>query len=114
MIKLSPINKYKQDLAKDDFLFDAAQENAVMHLQRLYEDLQTKPLEVSSFKRVLNRWKKVYKKHEEKPIKGLYFLHTKLAITYLWNSSNSIGIGVMEPLSIAGKVSTLRTTNGAM
>ncbi len=73
MIKLSPINKYKQDLTKDDFLFDADQENAVKHLQRLYEDLQTKPLAVSSFKRVLSRWKKVYKKQETKPIKGLYF-----------------------------------------
>ena len=73
MIKLSPINKYKQDLTKDDFLFDAAQENAVIQLQRLYEDLQTKPLEVSSFKKVLNRWKKVYKKQKEIPIKGLYF-----------------------------------------
>tara|TARA_R110001592_G_scaffold45983_1_gene146642 strand:- start:4921 stop:6036 length:1116 start_codon:yes stop_codon:yes gene_type:complete len=73
MIKLSPINKYEQDLTKDDFLFDAAQENAVMHLQRLYEDLQTKPLEVSSFKKVLNRWKKVYKKQEKNSTKGLYF-----------------------------------------
>ena len=33
MIKLSPIDKYKQDLARDDFLFDAAQENAVKHLK---------------------------------------------------------------------------------
>lgn len=73
MIKLSPISKYKQDLTKDDFLFDAAQENAVLHLQRLYEDLQTKPIEVSSFKKVLNRWKKVYKKQDETSIKGLYF-----------------------------------------
>lgn len=73
MIKLSPIDKYKQDLKKDDFLFDAAQENAVKHLQRLYEDLQTKPVEISSFKKVLNSWKKVYKKQDDKPIKGLYF-----------------------------------------
>ena len=73
MIKLSPIQKYQQDLTQDDFLFDAAQENAVKHLQRLYEDLQTKPLEVSSFKKVLNRWKKVYKRQEEHSIKGLYF-----------------------------------------
>lgn len=73
MIKLSPIDKYRQDLTKDDFLFDAAQEQAVLHLQRLYEDLQVKPLEVSSFQKVLNRWKKVYKKQEESSIKGLYF-----------------------------------------
>lgn len=73
MIKLSPIDKYKQDLTKDDFVFDAAQENAVKNLQRLYEELQIKPVEVSSFKKVLNRWKKVYAKEEIKPIKGLYF-----------------------------------------
>jgi cell division protein ZapE len=73
MIQLSPIDRYKQDLSREDFLFDAAQENAVKHLQRLYEDFQTKPLAVSGFKKVLNRWKRVYKKQESKPIKGLYF-----------------------------------------
>lgn len=73
MIKPSPIDKYKQDLKKDDFLFDAAQENAVKNLQRLYEDLQVKPVEVSSFKKVLNRWKKVYEKPKIKPVQGLYF-----------------------------------------
>jgi len=73
MIKLSPIDKYKQDLTRDDFLFDAAQENAVNHLQRLYEDLQNKPLAVSGFKKVLSRWKKVYKKQDQQMIKGLYF-----------------------------------------
>ncbi|KGJ95397.1 cell division protein ZapE [Colwellia psychrerythraea] len=73
MIKLSPIDKYKQDLTRDDFLFDAAQENAVIQLQRLYDDLQSKPLAVSGFKKVLNRWKKVYKKQEVEPVKGLYF-----------------------------------------
>jgi len=73
MIKLSPIDKYKQDLSREDFLFDAAQENAVNHLQRLYDDLQSKPLAVSGFKKVLSRWKKVYKKQEQQPIKGLYF-----------------------------------------
>jgi cell division protein ZapE len=73
MIRLSPLDKYKQDLKKDDFLFDAAQENAVKHLQRLYEDLQVKPIEVSSFKKVLNQWKKVYKNTKVKPVTGLYF-----------------------------------------
>lgn len=73
MIQLSPIDRYKQDLEKEDFLFDAAQENAVNHLQRLYDDFQMKPLAVSGFKKVLNGWKKVYKKQESKPIKGLYF-----------------------------------------
>ncbi len=73
MIKLSPIEQYKQDLSRDDFLFDAAQENAVTHLQRLYDDLQYKPLAVSGFKKVLNRWKRVYTKKAPTPVKGLYF-----------------------------------------
>ncbi len=73
MIKLSPLDKYKQDLQQENFFFDAAQENAVKHLQRLYEDLQNKPLAISGFERVLNRWKKVFVAPEVKPIKGVYF-----------------------------------------
>lgn len=73
MIKLTPLNRYKQDLTRDDFLFDAAQENAVMHLQRLYDDLLSKPVAVSSFKKVVSRWKKIYKKQKIEPVKGLYF-----------------------------------------
>ena len=73
MIKLSPLEQYQKDLTRDDFQYDAAQENAVKHLQRLYEDLQSKPVAVSGFKKVLNRWKKVYSKPEVNPIKGLYF-----------------------------------------
>jgi len=73
MIKLSPIEKYQQDLTREDFQYDAAQENAVKHLQRLYEDLQNKPLPVAGFKKVLNRWKRVVIKPEKKQIKGLYF-----------------------------------------
>lgn len=73
MIHLSPIEKYNQDLKRDDFQYDAAQENAVKHLQRLFEDLQQKPLPVTGFKKVLNRWKRVVAKSEPKPIQGLYF-----------------------------------------
>ena len=73
MIKLSPIEKYKQDLKRDDFQYDSAQENAVQHLQRLYDDLQSKPLPVTGFKKVLNRWKRVVGKAERQPVKGLYF-----------------------------------------
>jgi len=73
MINLSPLDKYKQDLTRDDFQYDEAQENAVKHLQRLYEDLQSKPLPVTGFKKVLNRWKRVVAKQEKQTIKGLYF-----------------------------------------
>jgi cell division protein ZapE len=73
MIKLSPLAKYKQDLQRDDFLYDPAQENAVKHLQRLYEELLAQPVEVSGFKKILSGWKKIYKPPSKKPIKGLYF-----------------------------------------
>lgn len=73
MIKLSPLEKYQQDLTRDDFQYDADQEKAVRHLQRLYEDLQSKPLPVTGFKKVLNRWKRVVAKQERKTIQGLYF-----------------------------------------
>ncbi|PCI61265.1 MAG: cell division protein ZapE [Gammaproteobacteria bacterium] len=73
MIKLSPLAKYKQDLTDENFYYDAAQENAVKHLQHLYEELQNKPLPVTGFKKVLNRWKRVVSKPEQKMIKGVYF-----------------------------------------
>ena len=73
MINLSPLDKYKRDLSRDDFHYDSAQENAVKHLQRLYEALQNRPLPVKGFKKVLNRWKKIYAKPEKTQIKGLYF-----------------------------------------
>lgn len=43
------------------------------HLQRLYDDLQNKPVAVSGFKKVLSGWKKIYTKPEINPVKGLYF-----------------------------------------
>ncbi|MGB1239957.1 MAG: AFG1/ZapE family ATPase, partial [Pseudomonadales bacterium] len=36
---MTPIERYQQDLQKEDFSYDASQEQAVKHLQRLYEDL---------------------------------------------------------------------------
>ncbi|MHB0774358.1 cell division protein ZapE [Halomonas sp. WWR20] len=39
----TPLEKYRQDLQRDDFQYDAAQENAVKHLQRLYEALLRTP-----------------------------------------------------------------------
>ncbi|WNC72944.1 cell division protein ZapE [Thalassotalea psychrophila] len=73
MIKLTPYQKYQQDLEQDGFAFDAAQENAVKHLQRLYDDLQTKPLPVSGFKKVLKGWVKTYGKNKQQAVRGIYF-----------------------------------------
>ena len=39
MSELTPLQKYQQDLTRDDFSYDSAQENAVKHLQRLYDEL---------------------------------------------------------------------------
>ena len=39
MLDMTPWQKYQLDLEQDDFLPDAAQENAVKELQRLYDEL---------------------------------------------------------------------------
>ena len=36
---MTPLERYQQDLQRPEFFRDAAQENAVRHLQRLYDDL---------------------------------------------------------------------------
>ncbi len=64
---MTPWQTYQQDLKRDDFVHDAAQENAVRHLQRLYDDLtQTKPKSTGFFANLFG-------KNEPEPIKGLYF-----------------------------------------
>ncbi|HCP96114.1 MAG TPA: cell division protein ZapE [Pseudoalteromonas sp.] len=64
---MTPWQTYQQDLQRDDFVHDAAQENAVRHLQRLYDDLtQAKPQSKGFFAKLFN-------KAEPVPIKGLYF-----------------------------------------
>ncbi len=73
MIKLSPIEKYQQDLMREDFHSDDSQANAVQHLQRLFEDLENKPLAVQGFKKVLNRWHRVIAKKPKRSVQGLYF-----------------------------------------
>ncbi|MGV2837561.1 AFG1/ZapE family ATPase, partial [Pseudomonas shirazensis] len=36
---MTPLERYQADLKRPDFFHDAAQETAVRHLQRLYDDL---------------------------------------------------------------------------
>lgn len=64
---MTPWQKYQQDLTRDDFHHDAAQENAVRHLQRLYDDLTAPPPAKKGF------FASLFSKQEVKPIKGLYF-----------------------------------------
>lgn len=64
----TPLQKYQQDLKREDFLFDAAQQNAVQHLERLYQQfVQDKPVKQGFFDKLLG------KRPKPEPLKGLYF-----------------------------------------
>ena len=66
--KMTVLTLYQADLQRPDFFRDAAQENAVHHLQRLYDDLVKQS---QGGPGVLLR--KVFGKKQSGPIKGLYF-----------------------------------------
>ncbi|MCK9466411.1 MAG: cell division protein ZapE [Gammaproteobacteria bacterium] len=63
---MTPLERYQEDLKRPDFFRDAAQENAVRHLQRLYDDLLTEAPKQSRLSIMLGR-------KNLQPIKGLYF-----------------------------------------
>ena len=69
-VALPPLLRYQQDLERDDFSYDASQEIAVKHLQRLYDDLIVAQA-VPAKKGFLG--KLFAKPVEKKPVKGLYF-----------------------------------------
>ncbi|MBI3904797.1 MAG: cell division protein ZapE [Pseudomonas fluorescens] len=64
---MTPLERYQADLKRPEFFHDAAQETAVRHLQRLYDDLvaaeQNKPGLLG----------KLFGKKDQTPVKGLYF-----------------------------------------
>jgi cell division protein ZapE len=65
---MTPLQKYQQDLTRQDFQYDAAQQNAVIQLQRLYEDFAShKPAKLSLWQRFLG------KSATQQPLVGLYF-----------------------------------------
>lgn len=65
---MGPLERYKQDLQKPGFSYDAAQETAVKHLQRLYDDLMARrKLPAPSW------WDKLRGNTTKPPVKGLYF-----------------------------------------
>ena len=67
---LAPLLRYQQDLQRDDFSYDASQEEAVKHLQRLYDDLVAAQNVVPQ----TGFFNKLFAKPEKKvPVKGLYF-----------------------------------------
>ncbi|MGM0914060.1 MAG: cell division protein ZapE [Pseudomonadota bacterium] len=84
-IRPTPMARYRADLERDDFQYDAAQEQAVEHLQRLYDDLlatpQTSPRAAASgsglASRVAGLFGKRARSEPEAPVlpevRGLYF-----------------------------------------
>jgi cell division protein ZapE len=68
---MTPLEKYQQDLQRPDFSYDAAQEQAVKHLDRLYHDLvdryENRP---RSFLALLSP---ALAKAQKTPCQGLYF-----------------------------------------
>lgn len=67
---MSPWEKYQQDLTRPDFHYDAAQENAVRELQRLYDEL-TQPQRKLTWRVKI---KAAFGKGMQRPsIQGIYF-----------------------------------------
>lgn len=64
---MTPLQRYQADLKRPDFFHDAAQENAVRHLQRLYDDLVNGHQESGLLGKLFGR------KKSTEPVKGLYF-----------------------------------------
>lgn len=64
---MTPLERYKADLERPDFFHDPAQEQAVKHLQRLYDDLVS---QADSKPGLLGR---LLGKKPAGPVKGLYF-----------------------------------------
>ena len=70
---LAPLARYQQDLKRDDFSYDASQETAVKHLQRLYDELVVSQAPAPK-KSLFGKMSAVFNKPEKKvPVKGLYF-----------------------------------------
>ena len=64
---MTPLERYQADLKRPDFFHDAAQETAVRHLQRLYDDL------VAAENNKPGLFGKLLGKKNQDPVKGLYF-----------------------------------------
>src|SRR3954468_18317253 len=70
--RLSPQERYARDLLRDDFRHDPSQEQAVLYLQKLYEQLVADWREQESSS-LGNFFKKIIGKTDKEPIVGLYF-----------------------------------------
>ncbi|NQD96367.1 cell division protein ZapE, partial [Pseudomonas sp. CrR25] len=64
---MTPLERYQADLKRPEFFHDAAQETAVRHLQRLYDDL------VAGEANKPGLFGKLFARKPQGPVKGLYF-----------------------------------------
>lgn len=64
---MTPLQRYQADLKRPEFFHDAAQENAVRHLQRLYDEL------VAAEQANKGLFGKLFGKKTQEPVKGIYF-----------------------------------------
>ncbi|WP_269814672.1 cell division protein ZapE [Bowmanella yangjiangensis] len=69
MLSMTPWQKYQSDLESPDFFADAAQENAVRHLQVLYDQL----VAVKPKRGLAGKLSGMLGKSKQKSIQGLYF-----------------------------------------
>lgn len=69
---MTPLEHYQNDLTKDGFSHDAAQEQAIQHLQALYEQLIQR-YEDNKNKGPLDKLKQRFATEAEEPVQGLYF-----------------------------------------
>ncbi|MBY6107961.1 AFG1 family ATPase [Ferrimonas balearica] len=67
----TPMVRYRADLSRDDFQYDAAQEQAVTHLQRLFDDLMARQQQRPSLGQKLQAL--LGKSVAPSPVQGLYF-----------------------------------------
>ncbi|WP_409525269.1 cell division protein ZapE [Nitrincola sp. MINF-07-Sa-05] len=68
---MTPLERYRKDLERDDFSYDPTQEEAVKHLQRLYDELVA--TDNSPVPSLIQRISGKFRKVQTEPIKGLYF-----------------------------------------
>lgn len=68
---MTPLERYKQDLQRDDFAYDPTQEMAVGHLQRLYDDLVA--AENAPQPGFMQRLTGKFRGAKPEPVQGLYF-----------------------------------------
>ncbi len=69
---MTPLELYQKDLERDDFSYDAAQEMAVTHLQRLYDELVAAYEDNKKSSALAKRFGGLRKSKKE-PIQGIYF-----------------------------------------